>query len=172
MLNQILLHKLVTRRGTFHIKFCVFKMLRSLRGVPVRRGFSAPPGSHTSRPSIHWSTPVGRSRFYTAKVAKSEPGCSGGASWTGSVLAAAGGSLITGLLISNLREQVPVTIAESHNSEKEKPNYVYASKEDLRKVSECGVVLRPTVHLQINFRPLRKSEKSSEKTASAQMMMI
>lgn len=147
-------------------------MLRALRGVPVRRGFPAPPGSHTFRPRIHWSTSIRRSRFYTAKVAKSDSAFSDGKSWTGSVLAAAGGSLITGLFISSFREQVPVANAEHQTSEKEKPNYVYASKEDLRKVSEYDMVLRPTVHLQVAFRPSRKSKTSLEKTVSAPMMMI
>ncbi|KAJ5755881.1 Vanillyl-alcohol oxidase C-terminal subdomain 2 [Penicillium manginii] len=50
------------------------------------------------------------------------------------MLAATGGSLITGLLIFNLRGQVPIADAEHEQhrtNEQKKPSYVYASKEDM-----------------------------------------
>lgn len=63
------------------------------------------------------------------------------------MLAAAGGSLITGLLIFNLRGQVPIVDAEHEQhrkNEQKKPRYVYASKEDLGKVIRCDIVSRLT----------------------------
>lgn len=156
------------------IEFRLVSMLRSLRGPTPLCRFSIPQKSHTLPKQASWGRQPVRCQYSTAKAANLRPRLSGNASGANFMLAAAGGSLVTALLIFSLRGQQANGDAEYEKygiNQHNKSKHVYASNEEMSKVRGCNIANIST-YTNAAPRQLRRSEKNLEKTASALMMTI